>query len=308
MASLRDIPAAVREVGLKELLRRIYQETSDDNLVTLASALAYAWLFAIFPFLIFLMSLLPYVPNTAKEPVQSQILTWIYDSLPWQAADTVWENVKDILSKPRASLMSVGLILTLWGASGGVNATISALDKCYDVGRSRPFYKQRPLAVVLTLALASLMLLLMLVLPVGAVVIGWIEQNSYALVSRPIVLLWKSIRYPASLVLLFSALHVLYHYGPSVRQKRSYISPGAVFCVAVWISLGLAFRFYLSHFGKFNETYGTVGGVAILLLFFYVDSLVLLIGAEINSEIDFIVRKVPRGSNDFSRDYGEQTN
>jgi membrane protein len=300
MARLTDIPAAVREVGVWGLLQRIYRETSEDQLVMWAAALAYSWLFAIFPFLVFLMSLLPYLPESTKEAAKNEILIWVYDSMPWQAAETVWENVKDILARPRTALLSVGIVLTLWAASGGINTTITALDKCYDLPEGRPFYRQRPLAIMLTLVVAGLILLLVLVLPVGTIAINWLEANSYAIIHRPVVLFWRIARYPVALALMFAVLHVIYHYGPSIRQPRVYLSPGAVFCVAVWMGLGLVFRFYMDHYARYNQTYGTVSGAAILLLFFYLDSLVLLIGAEINSEIDFIVRRVPRGSRDFT--------
>ncbi|MGA2496116.1 MAG: YihY/virulence factor BrkB family protein [Tepidisphaeraceae bacterium] len=302
MASLLDIPIAVRKVGLLPLLRSIARETSDDNIVMLASALAYSWLFAIFPFLIFLLSLLPYLPDAAKDAVISEMTRWVYnDVVPRQLGDTVWQNVTSLLSRPQHALLSVGLVLTLLSASGGINTTISAIERCYDLPEGRPFYKQRPLAILLTLLVSFLILSLLLVIPVGTVAIHWIERHGSTLVSAPIFLFWKAVRYPLGLLLMFAVLHLLYHYGPSIRQKRVYVSPGAVFCVAVWLLLGLVFRLYVDRFGKYNETYGTVGGVAILLLFFYIDSLVLLVGAEINSEIDFAVLGVPRGQCDFTR-------
>src|SRR5881394_2666234 len=99
--------------------------------------------------------------------------------------------------------------------------------------------------------------------------------------------------------MMFSVVNILYHWGPSIKQRFSYITPGAVFAVTVWILLAVGFRLYVDKFGEFNETYGTVGGVAILLLAFYIDAYVVLVGAEINSEIDFAVLGVPRGSRDF---------
>ena len=302
MASLFDIPIALRKLGLFQLLKSIVRETSEDNIVMWASALAYSWLFAIFPFLIFLLSLLPYLPATAKHAVINEMTRWVYnDMVPKQLGDTVWQNVKDLLSRPRHAMLSVGVVLTLLSASGGINTTISAIERCYDLPEGRPFYKQRPLAILLTLLVSFLILALLLVIPIGSIAIHWIERHGTTLVSAPILLFWKAVRYPIGLVLMFAVLHMLYHYGPSIRQKRVYISPGAVFCVVVWLLLGALFRFYIDRFGKYNETYGTVGGVVILLLFFYIDSLVLLVGAEINSEIDFVVLGVPRGERDFTR-------
>jgi membrane protein len=299
MASLSDIPRAIRQVGLWTMIKRIVNETSDDHLVMWASSLAYSWLFAIFPFLIFLLSLLPMLPESVKTPVLNEIDRWVHQSLPTEAADIIWNNASVILTQPFKSLLSIALFGALWGASGGVNTTISAIEKCYDIDRGRPFYRQRPLALLLTFVVALLIISLILVLPIGTVAIRWIESNSYSFVSKPIVHFWKIARIPLAVVLMFSILHVMYHHAPFIRQKRVYITPGALFCVIVWSALSIGFRYYLDHFASYNKTYGTVGGVAILLIVFYLDALVLLIGAEINSEIDFQVLGIPRGTRDF---------
>lgn len=299
MASLSDTRTAIRQVGLWTMLKRIVNETSDDHLVMWASSLAYSWLFAIFPFLIFLLSLLPMLPESFKTPVLNEIDKWVHESLPSQAADIIWNNAAVILTQPFKSLLSVALFGALWGASGGINTTISAIEKCYDIDRGRPFYRQRPLAVLLTMVVAFLIITLILVLPVGTIAIRWIESTGYSFFSKPIVMFWKIARIPLALLLMMSILHVMYHYAPFIRQKRVFITPGAIFCVIVWSGLSIGFRYYLDHFASYNKTYGTVGGVAILLLVFYLDALVLLIGAEINSEIDFQVTGLPRGTRDF---------
>src|SRR5262249_13959227 len=148
-------------------------------------------------------------------------------------------------------------------------------------------WKQRLLAIILTVIVATLVIVLMGLLPIGTIVINWIQNRGKVHIPDALLCTWKLLRYPIALVVMFTVVHVLYYWGPNIRQKWRYITPGAIFCVLVWLSLGLLFRLYVNRFGKYNETYGTVGGVAVLLLFFYIDALVLLIGAEINSEIDY---------------------
>jgi membrane protein len=205
------------------------------------------------------------------------------------------------MAKPRGSLMSAGILLTLWGASGGMNMTITALERCYEVDRGRPFYKKRPIAVGLTLIVAFLVITLLLLMPVGSVAIKLIEEFGWHYISAPLFWTWRILRYPMAVLVMFAVLNILYYYGPAIRQRFVFFTPGAVFCVVVWLVLAMAFRIYVDKFGKYNETYGTVGGVVILLLFFYVDAVVLLVGAEINSEIDFEVLGVPRGGRDFRK-------
>jgi len=299
MARLGDIPVIVRSVGIWGFLRRVWQQFMEDNLLTWAAALAYSWLFAVFPFMVFLMSLLPYLPASTKSAAEKEIHRMVDDYAPPQAADTIWSNVQQVLHQRHVKWSIVGLGLAIWGASRGVNMTISALDKCYELDRGRPIYRQIPVSMGLTVVVATLILALLVILPIGSLILAWIKAHGSTYISTPLLWVWDLARYPVALILMFSVVNVIYQWGPSIRQRFNYVTPGAIFCVVVWIALTIGFRVYVQKFGKFNETYGTVGGVVILLMAFYFDALVLLLGAEINSEIDFAVLGVPRGSLDF---------
>jgi membrane protein len=299
MARLSDIPVVIRTVGIWAFFKRVWQQVNEDNLVTWGAALAYSWLFAVFPFMVFLLSLLPYLPANTKASVQDQMHFLIYHYAPQSGADTVWNNTHAILHNKHTGLSVVGLALAVWGASRGINMTISALDKCYELDRGRPIYRQIPVSFAMTVVVALLIISVLLLLPIGTLAVAWIKAHASAYISTPLFWIVNVLRYPLALLLMFSVLNILYHFGPSIKQRFSYITPGAVFCIAVWIGLAIGFRVYVEKFGKFNETYGTVGGVVILLMAFYFDALVLLVGAEINSEIDFAVLGVKRGSRDF---------
>jgi membrane protein len=249
--------------------------------------------------MVFLLSLLPYLPANTKASVHDQMKYMVYEYAPKSGADTVWNNVNDILGHRRAGLSVVGLVLAIWGASRGINMTISALDKCYELDRGRPIYRQIPLSFAMTVVVALLIISVLVLLPVGTVAVNWLKLHASHYISAPFLWAVNVLRYPLALLMMFSVVNILYHFGPSIKQRFSYITPGAVFCVIVWIGMAFGFRAYVEHFGKFNETYGAVGGVVVLLMAFYLDALVLLVGAEINSEIDFAVLGVPRGSRDF---------
>jgi membrane protein len=307
MARLSDVPVIWRTIGPKEFVLRVWREMGEDDLFVWAAAMAYSWLFAIFPFLLFLLGLLPFIPSATKDTALKEIQQFVYSTMPQAAADTIWNNVYEILSKPHGGILGIGLLLTLWGASGGMNMTVTALERCYEIDPGRPFYKKRPVAIGLTFIVATLILLVVVLLPVGTLAIKWLETRgqNYLYVSTPAIWTLRIIRYPLALLVMFTVVNVVYFFGPAIRQRYIFITPGGLFCVLVWIMLGLSFRIYVDKFGKYNETYGTVGGVAILLLFFYFDAAVLLVGAEINSEIDFETLKVPRGSRNFRRVYTE---
>jgi membrane protein len=300
MAKLSDVPKVMRTVGLIQLMRRVVHEVSDDNLLVWAASLAYSWLFAVFPFLLFLLSILAYLPAGAKQSVNDQVFALVYASMPSpQAADTIWKNVSEILNHRRGSVLGIGLLLAIWAASSGMNMTISALDQCYELKRHRSIYRQRSLAVAMTLVVAVLLMLVLLLLPIGTIAILTLEKYGAGLISHRLLLTWRLARIPLALAALFIIVNTLYHYGPYIRQRFVLVTPGGVFCVLVWIGLGSLLRLYVVKFSNFNETYGTVGGAAIVLLVFYFDAVVLLVGEEINSEIDFAVLGVPRGSHDF---------
>lgn len=299
MPRLGDFIKAVRRVGLWRFANRVWDEVSDDNLFAWAAAIAYAWLFAIFPFLVFMVALLPHLPQHVKDGVESQLPQIVEEYVPAQYRQSTISTINDLLRRPRAALLSIGLIITLWGASGGMNVTITALEKCYEIDRGRPFFKKRPIAIALTAVVAILILTLVVLLPVGTLVIKWIQANGITYITTPVLWTWRIIRYPISVLLMFLTVNVLYYYGPAIRQRFRFFTPGSVFVVGVWLIFAFLFRLYVEKFASNNETFRALGGVAILLLFFYLDALVLLIGAEINSEIDYEVLGVQRGSRDF---------
>ena len=304
MARLTDIPRVFAAVGVLPFLKRIYTQFVEDNLLTWAAALAYSWLFAVFPFMVFLLSLVPYLPDKVKEKAKTEFAEIVYKTMPKEAADTVWGNVaprlEQQLERPKGWLTFVGLGLALWAASGGMAMTMAALDKCYEVEKGRPFYKQRPLAVLLTVVVAALILAVVVLLPVGTAVRTWLIYNKIITETQlGWVVLFDIVRWMLALLFMVTALTLIYHVGPCVKHRFHWVTPGASFCLVVWVVLGLTFKLYVAKFGKYEQTYGTVGGVAVLLLFFYIDALVLLIGAEINSEIDFEVLRVKRGTRDF---------
>ena len=148
--------------------KRVAQQVGEDNLLVWASALAYSWLFAIFPFLIVLMSLVGHLPRATRRSARHTVDDFFAHSLPTSAKSAVMDNVDAIMHQTRHSgLLSVGLVVTLWSASSGMAMTMYALDQCYDLKRGRPFYKQRPLAVALTVAVAVMVLAVFLLLPLA---------------------------------------------------------------------------------------------------------------------------------------------
>ena len=302
MASVWDVPVVMRTVGPVAFAKRIVREILDDNLFTLAAGLAYSWLFAVFPFLIFLLNLFPYLAGGRLKETRDGLRVFLFAALPDPAAAVLWTNMRDrierVVSYPSVLAMFVSLGIALWAASGGVAVTMAAMEKCYELEKGRAFYHRRPMAFGLTAMVAALVIVLVLLLPAGAAFKSWLVQTGS---QRATFWAFDAARGALAVAVVFLILAVLYHFGPSVKHRWQFVTPGAVFVLATWVVVGLLFRYYVNRFGqsKYEETYGAVGGTAILLLLFYLDAVVLLIGAQINSEIDFEVLRVPRGSRNF---------
>ncbi len=269
----------------------------EDDVLVWASALAYSWLFAIFPFLLVLLSLVPYLPertrNSAFNTMQESVSTAL-----GKAAPTINDQLKRVIQDRRKAVLGIGLLVSIWVASGGMAMTMAALDKCYDLKTGRPWYKLRPIAIVLTIIVAFCVILVFVLLPVGTALERWLWAKNYLPGTKSTVA-FDVARYTLATLLMIGVLALVYHFGPSIRQKFVLISPGAAFCILVWVLLDLGFRFYIDRFAQYDKTYGAVGGAAILLFFFYIDALILLVGAEINSEIDFAYLRVEPGTRDF---------
>jgi membrane protein len=306
MARLSDISKVYRSVGVLPFCRRVWDEVGIDNLFIWASALAYSWLFAIFPFFIFLLAVVHYLPERTRGEIQADIKQMVADRFPNAVNSMLWKDIEDnhnnILNQPaiRGRILYLGLLVALWAASGGTAMTMTALDYCYELERGRSYVRHRLVAMLLTVIVAILLLAVIFLLPVATFFKQWVISHGVSPFSGA-MLIFDAARWALSVVLMILILCVIYHNGPAIRHHFCLLTPGAVFVVIVWVVLGLLFRLYIDRIGAkgYNQTYGTVGGVAILLLFFYIDALVLLIGAEINSEIDFEILRVKRGTRDF---------
>jgi membrane protein len=305
MARLMDVPVVVRRIGWTELVRRVWRETLDDNLFMFAGTLAYAWLLAIFPFFIFLFNLILRLPVPTKNRTLDEGHIFLASLIPDRAADAIWQAL-DVESKKSAplqngSVLFFSLLVALWAASGGITVTMAALDKCYEQSQVRVYYKRRPMAFGLTLLVSLLVMLIIFFMPMGRIFRQSVLMHGDHAVSTWTVWLYDLTRSGLAIFCALLILGLIYQFGPCVRRVWRIATPGAVFCIVVWVILGAVFRYYINDYSgqHYQQTYGSAWWVVVLLVMFYLDALVLLIGAEINSEIEYEVLGVTRGSNNF---------
>lgn len=270
----------LRGMGLVEVLKCTVKDFMDDEMPTYASALAFQMLFSLFPFLLFLIALIGFLDL-------QRFFDWLQQQaallLPAQAMDTV-NTVIAQFQQQRAGLFSVGIIVALWTASAGVRSTMLAMNKAYDVEEGRPAWKRIPLSVLYTVGIALMLLSAAALMLVGPEVMSWLA--GWVGLEQLIVTLWTWLRWPVAILLLILAVAVIYYVAPDVEQSFRFITPGSVLAVLVWIAASLGFGFYVRNFANYDATYGSVGAIIVMLLYFFISAAVLLFGAELNAVIE----------------------
>jgi len=266
-------------------LKRTVTEFIEDDMTDRAAALTYYGLLSLFPALIALVSIIGLVADPEK---MTQTLTDIVTNLgPSSAADTFAGPIDSITSSRGSAGVGLvfGLGAAIWSASGYVGAFSRASNVVYETQEGRPFWKLRPIQVLITLA----MILILAALAIGLVMTGPVVSA----VAEPIGVgstaqaVWNIAKWPVMLVLVLVMFAVLFHASPNVRLPGfKWITPGAVVALAIWVIASAAFAFYVSNFGSYNKTYGTLGGFVALLVWFWISNLALLFGLELNSEIE----------------------
>jgi membrane protein len=257
---------------------------SKDRVSDQAAVLAYYFFFAVFPLLLCLTALLGMfvAPGTI---VHRAIIQYLGAIVPADTSDFIEKTLQDIAKGSSAGKLSLGLAVALWSASSGMSAIIHALNQAYEVQTERPWWRQKLVALGLTIVVTALMVAALLMVVSGGNVantlashFGWQKQ---------FVMLWNVVQWPLLLMFVLGAFGLIYYYGPHVPgEKLRRLLPGTLTGVGIWLAISFAFRFYAVHFGNYNKTYGSIGAVIVLLLWFYLSSLAILIGGEINSVLE----------------------
>lgn len=272
-------------VSIFSLIKKTVGNFIADDMPTYAAALSYRALFSLFPFLLFLIAMLSFL-NLGN------FFTWLREQaaliLPSTAQDMLDPVITDLQSG-KNSIFSVAIVVAIWVASNGIRSLMNAMNKAYNVRESRPGWKLYSLSVLYTIGIAIVLLMAAALMVVGPRWIEWL--GTWVGLGDMAVTLWALLRWPAAILLLMLVVAILYYLMPDVEQKFRFITPGSVIAVIIWIAASLGFGFYVSNFGNYDAMYGGIGAMIVLLLFFYISSAVLLLGAELNATIEHASRE-----------------
>jgi membrane protein len=267
--------------------RDLWNEVMDDDVFNGAAAMAFFLLLSIFPATIFLISLIPYL---SVPHLQQAIMDLLHQVLPEQSAKLFEGTVKQVVADKKGGLLTFGIVFTLWSASTGIYAIMQQLNITYDAKERRPFWKVRGTAILLTFLFIILVIGSLSLVIFGGVIQSWMA----ALIgwSKPLLLFFATLRWIIIAFFLLLGLAVIYRFGPDTNQRFNLISPGNSTGAALIALASFGFRLYVSSFGNYNATYGSLGAMIILMLWLYLTGVSLLIGSEINA---LIAKRYPEG-------------
>jgi len=265
-----------------QLVKRVYHEIGEDEVFTRSAALAYYFVSALFPMIFFLMAM----PGlfARSHDLQSGLFNYTARFMPGDAYRLVQKTLQEVANNSSGLKLAFGLLLALWSGSGGVASIMDALNRCYHVKDARPWWKQRIIAVLLTASLSALTIVALTIVLYGGAIADFV--GSHVGLSNVAVMAWHIVQWPIALLFIVLSFAVLYYWGPDTDQQWQWITPGSVVGVLAWIGASLLFRVYLHFFNTYSKTYGSLGAAIVLLLWLYISGMAIMVGGEINSEIE----------------------
>jgi membrane protein len=264
------------------LLRATGKQAASDRITGLAAEAAYHFFFSLFPFLLFATSLIGIFLD------ERSTITWVMDQMarvvPDQALSLVRGVVEDVVfSNSNSGLISLGLLLTAWSGSNVFRSLMDTLNLAYDVEEQRPFWKRLLLSVGAIVVLGALMIVASTVMLGGPEILEWLGRRLHLPTGK--IDLWIVLQYPIAFALLVLAFFMIYRFLPNLKQSAKQILVGSLVATVLWLVVTLLFRLYVTNFGSYNKTYGTIGAVIVVLTWMYLTMLVILVGGELNAEL-----------------------
>ena len=269
----------------RELGRRLWHEIQQDELLGRGAQLAYYFLLALFPALIFLTALMGLFPLKDAMP---ELMSYLRNVLPEDALSLVQKYLDQVVKGSGGGLLSLGFLGALWASSSGVTAIIDSLNTVYGAKETRPFWKVRLLAILLTIGLAGFIIMSITLILYGADIGAWIA--GYVGFGDIFELAWVVLQWPVAIALMLFALAAMYYFCPDVEQDWRWVTPGSLLAVLLWLLVSLGFKLYVDNFGDYNKVYGSIAGVIVLMLWLYWSGITFLLGGELNAEIEKAAR------------------
>jgi membrane protein len=269
-----DVPLA-----WSDLFKRTWGAISKDNVTGLGAQLAFYFLLALVPALVFVVSLVSLMP---ADPIQA-LMHQLGTVAPPSVTQILQDQLTEIMAGDHGGLLTLGILATLWSSSAAMVAIIETLNRAYDIDEGRPWWKVRVTAVLLTVATALFIVIAFSLVIAGPTAAEWVARQTGV---PQIEWIWKIGQWPFVFAMIVLGVGLVYYFAPDAEQEWEWITPGAVLATVLWLAASLGFKLYVTSFTDYNETYGSLGAIIVLMLWFYLSAVAILIGAEFNAEIE----------------------
>lgn len=261
-------------------LEQLFLRYQDDGVSEIGAQLTYYIILSIFPFIIFFLSILQFTPLA-----DANILQRLLSPLPGDSKALFYDLINNIIQAGSVGLLSFGAIGSIWASSNGVMAIIKAINRALDLEESRPYIKLKGLSIIFTIGLFIILISAFTVLIFGEFIFdALIVSNAWIVVA-----IWKILKILIPLIFMVLSITLFYKFSPSIKKginiKFKDSLPGALFASILWVILSIGFSFYVNNFGNYSKTYGSLGGVIVFLIWLYMSSIVIVLGAEVNATL-----------------------
>jgi membrane protein len=267
-----------------DLIQSIRERVDDHELLGRAAQLSYYFLLALFPLLIFLVNLLGYFA-TAGSQLRDSLLRYLSTIMPYSAVTLVYTTLDEVTVNKGSGKLSFSLLAALWVASSGMGAISDTLNIAFNVKETRPWWKTRLISIALTIALTLLLMAALAIVlyggRLGDAIAGRVGYGDAFTVT------WRIVQWPIMLGFIFFTFDLIYYFAPCHTHRRwRWATPGAIIAVILWLMISFGLRGYLHFFNSYSRTYGSLGALIVLMLWFYLTGMAVLIGGEINSMLE----------------------
>jgi membrane protein len=277
----------------REIFARTGREAFKDNVFGMAAQLAYYFFFALFPALLLLITIASYFP---VHTLIDQVFTSMSGFAPPTALAIITEQIQKITQAKPSGLLTFGIAAALWSTSSAMSAVINTLNSAYGVQEGRPWWKVQLTAILLTLGVALFILVSFALVIVGPTMAG--QVAAWVHLGAAFEWTWKILQWPFVFALACSGIALIYYYAPDAEQDWVWLTPGSVFATTLWLLASLCFKYYVVNISDYAATYGAIGGAMVLMLWFYISAAVILVGAEMNAEIEH--------ASPYGKEFGEK--
>ena len=265
----------------RDLAVKTYHEVVDDDVLGMAAQLSYYFFLALFPALLFLLALASFFPLQSLTDDLGRVLGPVMSP---EMLKLVQDQMRRLGDAESGGLLTFGVLGALWSSSAALLSIVDALNRAYDIEESRPWWKVRLVAMGLTFGLALFILVAITLVLAGPTIATWLDERLG--MGAALKWTWLILQWPVAVALVALALSIVFYFGPDAEQDWAWITPGALIGSVLWLLVSLATKVYVANFTDYNATYGSVGGVMVVLLWMYVSSIAILVAAELNAEIE----------------------